>query len=137
MSKVIKLTREDIANIVKKVIKEASEDRHDELISPVFMSMSVEGRGFNILVSYNFPMNNDDGAVSINAGYNSHTNEVYLDPNYDDFEGSVDEHVLELAKHDFIKRLGITENGIGHDITLHGNITFDKHGHFDWNADKV
>jgi hypothetical protein len=134
MSKVIKLTREDIANIVKKVIKEASEDRHDELISPVFMSLSVNDRGFRLFGQYSIPDNNDDGSYGLNVFYDSHINEVSFER---DFDIPIAEELLDIVKHDFITRFKITEKGLGKSIILHGNVTFEKSGYIDWNPNSV
>lgn len=135
MSKIIKVSSKDIANIVKQVIQETSEDKHDNLIAPVFMSLTVDGRDFNLMVQYSVAQDNDDGSLGIPVGYSSYKNEVYIDPDFNEF---VAEELLDLVKHDFINRFKIHEQyGLGKDITLHGNVTFDNNGYMDWNPDRV
>ena len=134
MAKIIKVTKEDIANIVKNVLKES----HDNLVEPYYLHFSAEGRSFVVIAYYKLEEDGD----TINVFYKSDTNEITMEVD-DEHEGvginAFDEHMLAIVKADFIKRFRITEKGIGMDFSMGGEVygTNHKSGFPNWKANRV
>lgn len=146
MAKIIKLKEEDLKNIIKKVVTEMeipdkgdpeydngdfdheydqSSDEH--MFKPNWMYMYVGGKGFELSISYEIGDKFSDDGGEITLRYIPELNQLdYVEEGYD-----FNEHLIAMVKQDFIKRFGISKEGMRHPFRIAGNLEI-KGTYLDW-----